>query len=105
MTEKGKVEKKWFDLDCMGPNLWKFQITSYREEKFDTFVDMACVETLRRLPMEGEPIVSRMVFKMYCRGENFSSAYEYYKKNMRMNIEGRKFFFEPNKLRPRLRTK
>ncbi|KAK8378099.1 hypothetical protein O3P69_018812 [Scylla paramamosain] len=55
------MQGKWFDLDYMGHNLWKFQITSYREEKFDTFVDMACVETVRRLPMEGEPIVSRMV--------------------------------------------
>lgn len=104
VTEKGKVEGKWFDLEYMGPNLWRFQITSCREEKFDTFVDMACVETLRRLPMEGEPIVSRMVFKTYCRGENLSSAYEVVSdvaqtiNNMRMNIEGRKFFFEDGKL-------
>lgn len=104
VTEEGKAEGKWFDLDYMGPNLWKFQITSYGEEKFDTFVDMACLETLRRLPMEGEPIVSRMVFKTYCRGENLSSAYEVVSdvaqtiNNMRMNIEGRKYFFEDSKL-------
>ena len=104
VTENGKVEGKWFDLDYAGPNLWKFQITSYREEKFDSFVDMACVESLRRLPMEGEPIVSRMVFKTYCRGENLSSAYEVVSdvaqtiNSMRMNIEGRTFFFEESKL-------
>ena len=104
VTEKGKVEGNWFDLDYMGPNLWRFQITSYREETFDSFMDMACVETLRRLPTEGEPIVSRMVFKTYCRGENLSSAYEVVSdvvqtiNNMRMNIEGRKFFFFEDKL-------
>ena len=104
VTGKGKVKGKWFDLDYVGPNLWRFQITSYREEKFDTFVDMACVETLRRLPLEGEPIVSRILFKTYCRGENLSSACEVVSdvaqtiNKMRMNIEGRKFFFEDNKL-------
>ncbi|KAK8373890.1 hypothetical protein O3P69_020965 [Scylla paramamosain] len=97
VTEKGKVEGKWFELN---PNLWKSQITSYRDENFDTFVDMACIET----PMEGEPIVSRMVFKTYCHGENLSSAYEVVSdvaqtiNNIRTNIEERKLFFEDNKL-------
>lgn len=98
-TGKGRMEGRWFDVNYVGPNMWKFQITSCKEQKYEKMEELACIETLRRLPIDNEPILSRMIFKIFCRGETLSSANELVAdvsqtiKNMRMCLDERRFYF------------
>lgn len=107
MSCDGLAEGQWFDVSYRGPNTWKFQITSCKEQVFKSLDEMSCVETLRRLPIPGEDgpgIVSRLVIKTYCRGENLASANEIASdisqvvNKIRMNLDNRKFFFNDSKL-------
>lgn len=99
-TGKGKMVGRWFDVNYIGPNMWRFQMTSCKEQKYKKMEELACMETLRRLPENGEPILSRLIFKIFCRGETLSSANELVAdvsqsiKNMRMSLEERRFFFD-----------
>ena len=72
----GYAEGKWWDVRYAGPNLWTFQITKcYAERR--KMGELACLETLQRLPLPGEEYVdSRFIFKGFCRGECLSGAGE-----------------------------
>lgn len=100
VTRKGRMDGRWFDVSYIGPNMWKFQITSCKEQTYEKPEELACIETLRRLPMSDEPILSRTIFKVFCRGETLSSANEIVAdvsqtiKNMRMCLEERRFYFD-----------
>lgn len=107
MSADGFTEGKWFDVRYRGPNTWKFQITSCKELVFKSLDEMSCIETLRRLPIPGKngpDIVSRLVIKTYCRGENLASANEIASdisqvvNKICMNLGNRKFFFSDSKL-------
>ncbi|KAK3884951.1 hypothetical protein Pcinc_010794 [Petrolisthes cinctipes] len=45
MTKKGLAEGRWFDVDYVGPNMWKFQITSSKERTFDSLKEMSLFST------------------------------------------------------------
>lgn len=107
MAGDGFAKGKWFDVRYKGPNTWKFQITSCKEQVFKSLDEMSCIETLRRLPIPGEDgsdIFSRLVIKTYCRGENLASANEIASdisqvvNKILMNLGNRKFFFNESKL-------
>lgn len=101
-NNKGRAEGYWFDVLFVGPNSWRFQNASFEEKKFKDYNELACLETLRRLPMPNEEIVHRLVFEAHCRGESLTAAGEVisdvcqlvYK--IKMDIENRRFEFDDN---------
>ena len=69
----GTAVGKWWDVNYAGPNLWCFQVTKCLVEKNKSLNDLACLETLHRLPWPGDKKVDdRVVFKGFCRGENLA---------------------------------
>lgn len=94
----GMAIGKWWDVNYAGPNLWSFQITKCTVEKGKTIQDLACLETLHRLPWPGQKVVDdRVVFKGFCRGENLSGPGELISditqsvKTMALLVENRDF--------------
>ena len=96
----GTAVGKWWDVYYAGPNLWSFQITKCEVEKNKTVADLACLETLQRLPLPGGRVDERIVFKGYCRGENLASSGELVSditqsvKTVALVLENRDFFVD-----------
>nr|BDT63486.1 MAG: wsv514-like protein [Sesarmops intermedium nimavirus]GBG35578.1 wsv514-like protein [Sesarmops intermedium nimavirus] len=99
----GTAVGKWWDVYYAGPNLWSFQITKCEVEKNKTVADLACLETLQRLPLPGDGravVDERIIFKGFCRGENLAGSGELVSditqsvNTMALVLENRDFFVD-----------
>ena len=107
----GTAVGNWWDVNYAGPNLWSFQITKCKVETNKTLADLACLETLQRLPLpdNGGRVDERIIFKGFCRGENLAGSGELVSditqsvKTMALQLENRDFFVdeETNSIRTR----
>nr|BDX27134.1 MAG: DNA polymerase [White spot syndrome virus] len=98
VVPRGSASGKWWTINFVGVNMWTFQVTKCKVEKDRKISDLACMETLPRLPNPGSTTVDdRIVFKGFCRGENLGSVGEVVSditqsvKNFCLMVENRKF--------------